>query len=548
MEQRKDEDGLATRVRELQARLDTTLAELKQQTQRSLGYTAFFADSADAIALTDDLGRFLDVNQAFVQLLGHNKDELLGQPSDSISHPDDVPVERALFGALLRRVRDHVDLEKRFRRKDGTWTWARVHAGAAWNADGTVASVFAVVKDTENELRAVTSVRDVEARNRALLDAVPDLLFIMSPDGRFLDCKPARDVPLMLPPSAFIGKRIQDIFPPDLAQRHASKIRDTAETGGSEYDQYSLDLPDGQRHYEAIFSRASTKEVVVAVRDITTRIETERERDNLVTAVGLKAEELTRWKALADRAPDGIVLVHLDRRLAYTNAAFEGLLGRGPLEGLLVRDLLANKSDADAIETSLREQDHFRGELTLLRGDGSTFLCDGVWFVIRNEDGKQTAFGAIVRDRSDAKRAEEEQLLLREQLIDAQQALIRELEAPLLPVGRGVLVMPIVGRMDTARAERLLGTLLEGITTYGARVVIMDITGVPVVDGNVAEGLVRAASAAKLLGAETRLTGVSPAVARELVNYAEQIAMLKPCSTLEQAVSLSLGLKAAKRG
>ena len=71
----------------------------------------------------------------------------------------------------------------------------------------------------------------------------------------------------------------------------------------------------------------------------------------------------------------------------------------------------------------------------------------------------------------------------------------------------------------------------------------MDITGVPVVSAEVAEGLVRAASAARLLGAQTRLTGVGPGVARELVAYAEQIATLEPSSTLEQAVSLSLGLR-----
>lgn len=535
MEHRDEVEALSEKVRTLEARLD-------EERRIASAYRALFHAAPDAMVVTDDQGQILDVNDSFVALLGYGKDELHGRRTDDLSHPDDIPVERSLFGAVARGVRDEIDLEKRYRRKDGTWIWGRLHSGVARDASGKVIAAHGTVKNAEDDLRTLTSVRAVEARNRALLDAVPDLLFIMTADGRFLDCKPARDVALMMPPSAFLGRRITDVLPPELAERQGGKIRDVAETGVSMVDEYSLPTPEGVLHFEALFSRASTGEVVVAVRDVTKRVLMEKERDELGARVVAKANELRRWKALADRAPDAIALVDLDGKVAYANAAFEELLGKSPLEGMSVTRVLARREEAKMLAETMAEHGSYRGEVALLRGDGSQLLGYGVLFIVTNESGEPTGYGALVRDRTEEQRAEEERLLLREKLIDAQQSLIRELEAPLLPVGRGVLVMPIVGRMDAARAERLLGTLLEGITTHAARVVIMDITGVPVVSAEVAEGLVRAATAARLLGAETRLTGVGPGVARELVAHAEEIATLSPCSTLEQAVSLSLGL------
>ena len=123
---------------------------------------------------------------------------------------------------------------------------------------------------------------------------------------------------------------------------------------------------------------------------------------------------------------------------------------------------MAKSEEADAIGAAMAAQGGFRGELTLVRGDGTELTAQGVLFYVTNENGDPTGYGTILRDRTEDQRMEEERLLLREQLIDAQQSLIRELEAPLLPVGRGVLVMPIVGRLDAARAERLLGTLSRG--------------------------------------------------------------------------------------
>jgi len=545
MDPQSDIEAIKSELEALRSRVAELEAEQSNHERRAAGYHALFHSAPTAMMLMDLDGRFLDVNAAFEAFLGYPLPELRGRSVDDISHPDDIPVEHTLFASMLRGARATVDLEKRYRRKDGTWIWVRVHASPARDAKGNAIGCSAIIREAEETMETAASVRAVEARNRALLDAIPDLLFIMSADARYLDCKPARGVPLFVPPSTFLGRKVIDVLGPALGQRHTELIRSVVETGESALDVYAS--PDGKAHFEALFSRTSTGEVVVTIRDITTRVEAEIARDRLQEAVHAQIDELRRWKALADRAPDAIALVDLEGVVSYANEAFETLLGRGSLVGLKVSKLLARPEEARDIASALREGGTHRGDLELIRGDGVSFLGQAVLFVMTNQDGASVGFGCIVRDRTDEQRAEEERLKLREELIHTQEKLIRELETPLLPVGRGVLVMPIVGRMDASRADRLLGALLEGISRHSARVVIIDITGMPLVDAGVANTFVAVASAVRLLGAETLLTGVRPGVAQALVEHAEAISVLRPCSTLERAVGIALGKPSAPR-
>lgn len=135
---------------------------------------------------------------------------------------------------------------------------------------------------------------------------------------------------------------------------------------------------------------------------------------------------------------------------------------------------------------------------------------------IVDERGRAVLLLAEGYDVTDLRRAEAARAALQEELIAGQQAMIRELSAPLIPVDEGVLVMPLVGKLDAARGAELLERLLTGIAAHRASTVILDVTGVPSVNAEVAAALVRAAQAARLLGAEVMLTGIRPDVARAL--------------------------------
>lgn len=106
---------------------------------------------------------------------------------------------------------------------------------------------------------------------------------------------------------------------------------------------------------------------------------------------------------------------------------------------------------------------------------------------------------------------------VQEEIIRLQEATLAELSTPLLFIGQGVVLMPLIGAMDSRRAQQVMDELLFGIERHNARVAILDITGVPVVDTQVAEALIRTARAARLLGAQVVITGIGPEVAQTLV-------------------------------
>lgn len=104
-----------------------------------------------------------------------------------------------------------------------------------------------------------------------------------------------------------------------------------------------------------------------------------------------------------------------------------------------------------------------------------------------------------------------------EETILQQQQAIRELSTPVLQVRERLLILPIVGLIDTHRAREITQTLLQAIRAHRARMIVIDITGVPVVDSQVANYLIQTVDAARLMGANSILTGLSPEVAQTLV-------------------------------
>jgi anti-anti-sigma regulatory factor len=124
-----------------------------------------------------------------------------------------------------------------------------------------------------------------------------------------------------------------------------------------------------------------------------------------------------------------------------------------------------------------------------------------------------------VQERTaELEREQEESARLQQEVIEAQQRAIQELSTPIIPVLEGVIVMPLIGSIDTTRARDVTRSLLAGIREHAAKVVILDITGVPILDSGVAAYLNKTVQAARLKGARTIVTGISEAVAETIVD------------------------------
>ena len=124
----------------------------------------------------------------------------------------------------------------------------------------------------------------------------------------------------------------------------------------------------------------------------------------------------------------------------------------------------------------------------------------------------------------------------REATISAQQEAIRELSTPVLRLRDRLLIMPIIGMIDSHRANQLTQQLLQRIRMDRARVVVMDITGVPTVDSAVANHLIQAVQASRLMGATVIVTGLSAEVAQTLVRLGVDLTKVRTVGDLQEGI------------
>lgn len=124
----------------------------------------------------------------------------------------------------------------------------------------------------------------------------------------------------------------------------------------------------------------------------------------------------------------------------------------------------------------------------------------------------------------------------RERIIRQQQEAIRELSTPVLPVRERLLILPIIGVIDPQRARQLTEQLLRDIRLNRAKVVVMDLTGVPGVDATVANHLVQTVEASRLMGADVIITGISPGIAQTLVTIGVDLGKMATVGDLQGGI------------
>ncbi|PKR77009.1 RsbR protein [Halalkalibacillus sediminis] len=124
--------------------------------------------------------------------------------------------------------------------------------------------------------------------------------------------------------------------------------------------------------------------------------------------------------------------------------------------------------------------------------------------------------------------------------VSLQRVALQELSAPLIPVMEGITVLPLVGTIDTDRAKTIMENLLDGVIKHRSSVVLIDITGVPVVDTMVAHHIIQAAEAVRLVGATCILVGIRPEVAQTIVNLGIDLSKFPTKSSLKKGFESAL--------
>ncbi|GAA0447312.1 STAS domain-containing protein [Virgibacillus salarius] len=127
-----------------------------------------------------------------------------------------------------------------------------------------------------------------------------------------------------------------------------------------------------------------------------------------------------------------------------------------------------------------------------------------------------------------------------ENIVSLQRVALQELSAPLIPVMDSITIMPLIGTIDTERAKLIMENLLDGVIKHNSEVVLIDITGVPVVDTMVAHHIIQAAEAVRLIGSICILVGIRPEIAQTIVNLGIDLGKFPTKSSLKKGFRSAL--------
>lgn len=158
----------------------------------------------------------------------------------------------------------------------------------------------------------------------------------------------------------------------------------------------------------------------------------------------------------------------------------------------------------------------------------------------RSNELLRAANERLERELIERERLQETQARMQEEIIRSQQDRLSELSTPLIPISDRIMAMPLIGTIDEARSAQMLEAALTGVSASRAEVVIIDITGVKVVEASVASAMMRLAAALRLLGAEVVITGIRPMVARSLIELGVDLAAIATLGDLKAGIAYAL--------
>ena len=354
---------------------------------------------AGVVVHRDD--KALYVNAAFAAMIGYTTDEFLAL--DSVSDflaPEDRARMQKYAMARLKGGDAPSRYEFQAVCKDGSRIWIE-NLVRTIDWDGRPA-VYVSARDITERKQAEEALRESEQRNAAMLQAIPDMIFRLDSEGTYLDFVPAEHFDPVTPPETFMGKRMDEVLPVEVARSGRQKIKQALKTKQAQTWEYTLHGGDEPRHLETRLITYGPGEVLAIVRDVTEQKSTER---------ALKDNQQF-LQALIDEMPTPINVKDRERRFVLLNRAIadwfgvddrQKLIGKRAEEcGMVNADLYA-EADKHILKTGeeiANVEYRFPGESGL-----------GTWLEaktpIKDEDGTVQYIVTISLDISERKLAEE---------------------------------------------------------------------------------------------------------------------------------------------
>lgn len=401
-----------------------------------------------------------------------------------------------------------------------------VHSYPVRDDHGQIVAGVMVTQNVTLQKEAEDALRQAHARTERILESMTNAFFALDRQWRFTYINRHAEGMLMRSRDELLGKNLWEEFAEAVGSTFYHQYHQAMASGETlVFEEY---YPPLERWFE-VHAVPSEEGLSVYFHDISDYKRTQ--------------EYLARISKAVESTSDAIGMADLQGNAIYHNQAFINLLGYTPEEINVLGGPTAVYADpqvAAEVVASIQQGQSWNGEAELKARDGRSISALVRADLVTDERGAPVGLMSVCTDISERKRAEQERIELQEQVIQSQKALLRELSTPLIPLNERVVVMPLVGSVDTQRAQQVMETLLQGIEEQKTPFAILDITGVPTVDTQVANALIQAARAVKLLGAQVIITGIRPDIAHTLVTLGVSLGDIVTRGTLQAGIAYAM--------
>jgi PAS domain S-box-containing protein len=443
---------------------------------------ALIESSPDAIAFFDKTEILAFANPECVQLFGYaSGDEMLRMHAADLFSAKDIEVCRSVFSEIFEK-RNVKNIRTDLVKKNGRAFTSEICCSAIYDVNSKPEGVIVTVRDITDRLAAEEHLRKSEEENKAIVDAVPDLMFRISRSGLFLDCKVPNIKELYLPPEMFLGKTLGEVLPSAVAEQAFQTMEKSFQSKVMQQFEYSLPIDGEIRYYEDRIVALSNDEALSIVRDITHRKRTE-------TSLHHSEQRLHHAFEVSN---DGMWDWDLKENTVFYSPRWKQMLG---FEG----DEISNSLDEWKKRIHLSEidgtvdcvQKHLRGETEIYSSEHRVLCKDGKYkwildrgkIVERDRDGKPAR---MIGTHTDITRRVESDIQIKRMSIAIEQSsasiVITDLKATIqyanphfcLMSGYGVdeligkkMSMVKSGLTPPATIQSLWSTILEGKVWQG---------------------------------------------------------------------------------
>jgi len=354
-------------------------------------HNMFWDHSAVMILVDPETGEIIEANKAAEQFYGfafNNGPRLLISDLNILS-TDRVKEE---IKEALQEQRNYFIFKHKL--ATGDVRTVEVHSTPIVVSGNTV--LFSIIHDITERLLAEEALNKSEAENRAIIQAVPDLMFRINREGTYLDSHSQNESSLYVPKEHFVGRKVNEVLPPDLARQSIQAIGEAFSTGEVVQYEYSLDVKGKNLYFENRIIAISGEEVLSIIRDITGRKEME---------VALRMQT-----AAFESFALTIIITDIQGRIQWVNSAFTQLTGYS-------KEDVIGKNQNELVYSGKQDKDYYKklwdtilnkivwkGELINRRKDGSLYYEEETITPVVDSLGNISSFIAIKIDITERKK------------------------------------------------------------------------------------------------------------------------------------------------